>query len=422
MHPGDVALVRTEPRCGKTRIFSDATDRVNSNPRLRRFHSELVPSHVPTHRDPAERSIRRLPRIGPLVQALPMLWPTSPASDSSQRELRAKNALLVAWLVFFVSAISGGIANAAEPLDESERWVPSFGLYFDISRQKVEGSLTSGNVLGPPLTTGGCFNPVTNTSSGNQCETARRNPQKIHNDSQGNDTAITPLVGGSLELMTPRLIDGFLRPRLFARGDVAAAFGFERNVTGSENPDVFSLPPNDGPGPGSSPGAEQTFPLEELSIRGQGTRARYQIRRIVLSGGAGFAFSLDVFERRLRIKPSLEYLRQEIDLIGVVHRAVQLVDPSGVNLASFRQLQLTKTKKQVQEGWGAGLELEADTARLGPFQTSVYAMGRVVRLIGDLDETLSATNEFGETASWTFKPERLVYRAGVGFRLRWLPE
>ncbi len=49
-------------------------------------------------------------------------------------------------------------------------------------------------------------------------------------------------------------------------------------------------------------------------------------------------------------------------------------------------------------------------------------MGRAIRLTGDLDETLTATNEFGETASWTFEPDRYVYRAGLGFRLRWLPE
>ena len=41
---------------------------------------------------------------------------------------------------------------------------------------------------------------------------------------------------------------------------------------------------------------------------------------------------------------------------------------------------------------------------------------------GDLDTTLTAANEFGETATWTFEPDSWVWRSGVGFRLRWSPE
>ena len=68
------------------------------------------------------------------------------------------------------------------------------------------------------------------------------------------------------------------------------------------------------------------------------------------------------------------------------------------------------------------LELEVDAARLGPFVSSVYLMGRGYRLLGDIDSSFSATNEFGETASWTFRPDRWVWRAGVGIRFHWLPE
>ena len=49
-------------------------------------------------------------------------------------------------------------------------------------------------------------------------------------------------------------------------------------------------------------------------------------------------------------------------------------------------------------------------------------MGRGYHLFGDLETTFSQTNEFGETATWTFRPDRWVWRGGVGFRFRWLPE
>src|SRR4030095_5144085 len=95
-------------------------------------------------------------------------------------------------------------------------------------------------------------------------------------DVEGDDTLVAPLVGLSLELMTPSLLDGWLRPRLFLHGDGAAAFSFERNVAGVEAPDEFALPPgiffNNIP-------ADFNQDLNELSIVGQGTRTRMQVRR-----------------------------------------------------------------------------------------------------------------------------------------------
>jgi hypothetical protein len=246
------------------------------------------------------------------------------------------------------------------------------------------------------------------------------NPTQILPDDEGSDTSVAPLVGASLELMTPSPFDGWLRPRLFVHGDGAAAFSFERNVGGVEAPDEFALPPGIIPTQDADPTRQE---LEELSIVGQGSRSRIQVRRLVWSAGAGIAFGFDVLGRRLRVKPSFEYLRQELDLIGVVHRAVKLKEPVSVtSLKDFRLLSLTHEEKRSYDGIGPGLELELDAARLGPFVSSVYLMGRGYHLFGDLETTFSETNEFGETATWTFRPDRWVWRSGVGFRFRWLPE
>jgi hypothetical protein len=220
--------------------------------------------------------------------------------------------------------------------------------------------------------------------------------------------------------MTPRLLDEWLRPRVFVHGEGAAAFSFERNVAGLEGPDEFALP--------VLPPETDTTPafglVEELSIVGQGTRTRMQVKRAVWSAGTGIALSFDWLGRRIRVKPSFEYLRQQMDLIGVVHRAVKLQSPtvSVLDLSGFRLISLTQQEQRSYDGIGPGLELEADAARLGPFVSSVYVMGRGYKLLGDLDTTLSATNEFGETATWEFEPDSWVWRAGVGFRFRWLPD
>ncbi len=316
---------------------------------------------------------------------------------------------------------SSTAATASEPSDESQHWVPSFGVFFDAAGQKLEGSVETGPVLGPPLTEGGCLNQ-TFGRTGSLCSTQRTNPTQIlFPDDAGSDTSVTPLVGATLELMTPSLFDRWLRPRLFVHGDGAAAFSFERNVAGVEGPDEFALPFGINIVPGSDPEAQR---VEELSIVGQGSRARIQVRPFVVSAGAGVALTLQVFGRQVRIKPSFEYLHQELDLIGVVHRAVKLEEPlvSSTSLSDFRLISLTREERESYDGIGPGLELEFDTARLGPFLSSVYLMGRGYHMLGDLDTTLTQTNEFGETATWTFRPDRWVWRGGVGFRFRWLPE
>jgi hypothetical protein len=166
--------------------------------------------------------------------------------------------------------------------------------------------------------------------------------------------------------------------------------------------------------------------VEEVTVRGQGSRAKAQVKRLVLSGGGGVAFSLDLFERRIRIKPSFEYLREEIDLIGSVRRVVKLtqtVNPRQPQpLDGFRQVVLATSGEQTLEAIGPGLEIEADTLRLGPFLLSVYAAGRGYHFLEKLDETLTATNEFGESATWTFEGESWAWRGGVGLRFRLISE
>jgi hypothetical protein len=304
-------------------------------------------------------------------------------------------------------------ARAAEPIDEESRWVPSFGVNFDILGQKADGYVTTGPVLGPPLPAG-CVNDPDPTTPLFCSE--RPNPGKLMADSASGDTSVSPMVGGSLELMTPALFDAILRPRLFARGEFAYAFSFERNLAGQESPGEFAAPIDT---------SQIVNDIEELSVKGQGSRTRMQVKPVVLSAGLGVALSFDLFERRIRLKPSVEYLHYQMDLIGVVHRAVKLRHPATKNVllpSDFRLISLTQFEQRSYDGIGPGLELEADATRLGPFVSSVYIMGRGYHLLGDLDTTLATTNEFGETATWTIEPDSWVWRTGVGVRMRWSPE
>ena len=395
---------------------------------------------------------RGLPGRAPLVQALPM----RPHVRARRRCTRLQ-FLRIAMALWLLQSLASA-ANAEG--GDHDRWVPSLAVFFDFTGQKSDGSVASGDVLGPPLDPfdteldaqlpgNGClqgilvavpptpgppfpdhFEYIPGSRTNALCTTARDIPTKIQPDDSGSDTAIAPLVGGSLELMTPSPFDGFLYPRLFVHGDYAAAFSFERNLAGTGSPDQMGPPDF----------YANTNDVEELAIQGQGSRAKWQLDRDIWSAGGGLALTTTWFQRTVRIKPSVEWIHFTQEFIGVVHRAVKLKTPSQpqivVNpgtpdwraqiilndLSGFRQIALTRVETQDFDGIGPGLELEVDTVRLGPFMTSVFALGRGYHLLGDLDQTFSATNEFGETATWTFEPEQWMWRAGVGFRLRWVPE
>jgi len=318
------------------------------------------------------------------------------------------------------------VSAADSDVDEIERWVPALSVYFDAFGQKASGSVTSGDVLGPPISEGGCLlEPRNNqppTRNGAMCPPAgiqdrpdKRAPRKIQPDSEGSDTNVVPSVGGSLELMTPRLFEPLFSPRLFVHGDFAAAFGFERSVAGTGAPGEFK-PPEDNP----------NDDIPEEGVDGQGTRTKVQLKRWVWSGGGGIAFSFKLFDHRLRIKPSFEYTRYDIDLIGSVRRAVKrqqrtTAPNTTLKPEEWHLISLEFTDEQTREGFGPGLELEADTANIGPFLMSVFFYGRGYYYPGKRDYSYTQINEFGETASWTINLEPWSWRGGVGLRFRWVP-
>jgi hypothetical protein len=286
--------------------------------------------------------------------------------------------------------------------DETERWVPAFSFYSGVLVQKAKGTVDTSDLAGP------CVEPIP----------AAQEPLcvgPVRPSASGDDLMVTPFVAGSLELMTPGLTSVPGRPRLFAHADAAASFGFTRDVAKEGLPGEFELAPGDPP------------PItREETIRGQGSTTTVEVKPLLISAGAGVAFTVDAWERRLRIKPSVEYLREEIAVSGVVNRAVQIrSDADQKNVVfpdDFRLIELRGSEKRVFHGVGPGLELELDTARAGPLMLAVYVAGQAYAFLGDLEIEFSDTNEYEEAATWSAEKNRWGFRAGVGLRFRWVPE
>lgn len=303
--------------------------------------------------------------------------------------------------------LSLGCALAAPPTGaqeaETQRWVPAFSVYSGALVQGADGQVASGPILGPPGPS------VCNPASGIGC---------IRPAAAGDDLVVSAFVAGSAELMTPGLAFVPGRPRLFVHAGVGGLFGSTRDVAKEGSPDAFVLPDPD------------LIPPDRVTagqIRGQGSGTSVEVQPLLVSAGVGIAFTLHVWERRLRIKPSFEYLREEIELSGVVNRVVT-ANPDG-NCpfpapadTRFRCIQLRGSDSKVYHGIGPGLEIELDAARAGPFMLAVFVAGQGYSFLGDLEMRATGTNEFGETAVWQAEKDRWGFRGGVGLRFRWLPE
>jgi hypothetical protein len=320
------------------------------------------------------------------------------------------NAALLATLVTHLAGMAvaepSGTADSqvwgsgeAQSRDESELWVPSLAITSGILVEDAEASVVS---------------------------TLRANEDPPFFDGSGADTLIGPLVSGSLELMAPAWGDHWGRPRLFAHAGAGGNFAFERDVAKEGAPGTLELP-DEGllVPPVGEPGV----------VSGQGSTTSVQPRHLLLSAGGGIAFSFDAWGRRFRIKPSAEYLREEVEVTGVVSGAT-IDDPGKLppnpRDPTFNFFNGSGSERQVFHGIGPGLEAEVDVARNGSLIVSVLVSGGAYRILGDrtvefsapLVQTGSGSTIVSppQTATWKYKKDPWSYRAHVGIRLRWAPD
>lgn len=301
--------------------------------------------------------------------------------------------------------------EVAPVTDELERWVPALSVSMGMMMQRGHLDFETSDIIGPAFDAPDFDDPFA--------------PAEIRPAASGKDLMFAPIAHLSLELMTPGLsyvpfvpdvaIPG--RPRIFAHGDVAASFAQKYDLAREGKIEDFVFP--------------SLFDANENQILGQGSRGQVKLGTLVWSAGAGIAFTIDVFERRIRIKPSFEWMREKIKVSGDVRRLVR-DEPSGTvgspprpafgTLDSFRQIIFQESETKTFHGIGPGLEIEVESRRAGPILVSTFIGGRIYRVMGDLDIDFQASNEFDETADFHYTNNRWVYLGFVGIRLRLAPE
>jgi len=214
------------------------------------------------------------------------------------------------------------IAENDEASASLYRWAPAIAIQGGVFAQGASGSITASELFGaqvPPTIVAGLNVPTLPpdylTLSG-QTTTGE------------GDRMMTPYFGVAVELLSPALSDCDFcseigNPRLMVHADVDYSFALDRSLakTGSVA-ETMSLPYL--PSSIYNGGNQQARVIYEASnFIGQGAQVRVKTDPLVVAAGAGIAFTFKVGGRTFRLKPSFEYMREELDVSGRLRLAVQ---------------------------------------------------------------------------------------------------
>lgn len=234
----------------------------------------------------------------------------------------------------------------------------------------------------------------------------------------GGSNVIFPFAGISAEIMTPAPISMWGKPRLFLHGDVAGSLDSGWNTAKEGSQGIVGIPIIDFDMDGI-PDLEPSV----ISSTGKGSTARHEAEPLRLSAGLGVAFEFTLFERTLRLRPSLEYQWQETEFRLFVSDVESI---AGTLNCPCRILQSATRDTQAFHGIGPGLELELDAGRAGPLLVSVFVGLQGYRELGERNIRVTRSDQYDDgkssSAEATFHKDAWSFNGTVGLRFHWLPE
>ena len=343
------------------------------------------------------------------------------AARSSERKtqrrdwLRRWSASLVASLLTVAMAGVVGAESARERYDgELEKWQLSAGVEMGIYGTSAEGDATGTTLVGPRATN-------IDQLRGDE------GPEVIAPLRDENDI-YSAVLGGTFGVMTPAPFDIASQPRLFLDVSILPALTLESSVVRDGDPGEFRLPPDI---------TQRAAFVAERLVLGRGTKITSQQQGVQFHAGLGVAFTFDLEESRIRIKPSLRYSRTENKVSATAKRAVRTlnVDPTVVDadgrsmkvrsLDHFRLLSLGDNFTEVYHAAGPALEIEFLTEEaFGPFHVSLFIKGGASYIFGDLKTEFVDSNPLypEETVRFKLKNDPWSYLATAGIRLSFSPD
>jgi len=236
----------------------------------------------------------------------------------------------------------------------------------------------------------------------------------------GAANTVSPNLGLNIELMTPALEILPGKPRFFGTFEILPTFASETSVAVQGVGNRFIIPDQ----------APITF--QAPAIAGTGSRVEAEVMTTVLAANIGAAFAFELRDRVVRIKPSVGWLRWGVIAEGRVldaykDDAVRPQNRRPIYGAHIRLVELSGRGSAFFNAVGPGLEVEMELDKRGSFRPVLYASGFAYRTVGDEPITFKAAKDVSDelgnaryAADWAFWVDDWSYRAGIGFRLRWV--
>jgi hypothetical protein len=325
-------------------------------------------------------------------------------------------------------AVDGG--DPEEPTKQAgeDRWVPSLAITGGVTIQDQDGTSDS-------------FLVDVNSDS-----------TPLRGLIEGSDTAVSPFVGGSLEVMSPALPLP-LRPRLFVSGEILPTFASDRDLAVDGSPSCVRGPEPTVPCATAEPRQENGDPVRKKPFgddvaNGQGTSTVTQVDTLAFGANLGVAFPIQFLDRQLRIKPSIGWINYKVEVDGLVVNAAcadviripglanqfmggctDTVDSTGTTHEGFlRQPEsLAASDSQRFNGIGPGLDVEMDAGQLGPLGVSLFVGGRAYAIVDDRKISFGTTKSYDDqlgtddaTALFKVKVDPWIFRTHVGIRFHYL--
>jgi hypothetical protein len=337
--------------------------------------------------------------------------------------------------------LTGGPATGQVPKEApATRWIPSLaitgGATFQDQSSSVDSMCQVGG-FGLPPSVGNC------SGYPDGFPTPGPGPAPLRPAESGNERAVSPFVGGNLQLLTPE-IPIPTRPRFFVQGELLPTFATDRNIASEGNAEGVSVPI-------FTTGASQGLPrpptqFSQNEFVGAGSRTTSTVETLVYGASVGLAFPFELLGRRLWLKPSVGWLRYEVQVEGTVDAGIKddlpqmpgpnardctfLPDATNPVTAACAGISLDGSESTWLQGVGPGLALEMDAARWGPIGASLYLDARAYKILGDREVSFSSSVTYDTnlgripadtySANWSWSADPWIYRAGVGIRFSWL--
>jgi hypothetical protein len=323
--------------------------------------------------------------------------------------------------------VSAAAADSEDPRAASERrWTPSLAFWSGITVQNQDATVQARCATGGPAGTYGTNQVVLPACS----FPPFLGPADLRPPKMDDEDVVSPLVGASLQLLTPTLEFLPFRPRIFGSVELITFYSPQRKIAREGDPSGVRGPANisdldmDGePDPQLYPG---------IALGGVGSQTTSEVQLLSYGAKLGLAFPFELFGRRLWIKPAAGWTRYEVDVKGLTIHGIKddLNPPPGFQWgANIRTIQLLGDDSLVLNGFGPGGELELEAGRIGPLGANIFFDLHAYRLFGDRNvkfsssQSIPAGGGFGPdtySASWSWEADPWLWRTAAGLRIQWL--